>query len=112
MLAEIAEGEVVACGRASCLRNDDLASVGGCGDARNAVDIDPRVVVVVEGRPAGVDAHPHPKWQRCKSALRIARGNHRVGRLPESNEERVAFAAENDAAVRLDSFANQPPVLD
>ena len=33
------------------------------------------------------------------------------GRVPEGDEEGVAFAAEDDAPVRLDGIADQSPVL-
>ena len=111
MLAEIAEGEAVARGRASFSRDDDLAAVGGAGDARHAMDVDPRVVALVDGRPARVEAHPHSKWQRCQCALGSPRGDHSFGRLSEGDEEGVAFTAEDDAPVRLDGIADQSPVL-
>jgi hypothetical protein len=112
VLAEIAKRDAVPGSGSSGPRNDDLAAVGYGGDTRDAVNVEPGVVVLVDARLTGVNAHPHAKRQLREGPLRVERPADGVCRVRERDEERVAFGAEHDAAPGLDGIANQPPLLD
>ena len=89
----------------------------GPADARGAVDRDP-VVLALRDRPfARVDPDPDAKshavrpFVRGERALRGERGQHRVLRPAEGDEETVALRADALAARRLERAAQQPVVV-
>ena len=102
MLAKIANrGAVVQ--KASRRRGqNDLPSVGGGGDSRSPVDVDPDVAFVRQLRLPGVDPDPDANRAAREPVARVRGGCNRVGCSGERNEERVALRVDLDACVRAE----------
>ena len=106
MLAEVAELVVNQCGGRG--RDEHLPAVPCSGDSGRPVDIRSDVALVRQERRAGVE--PHPNWNRQRG-LRVSRRFERARRGREGDEESIALRVDLDAAVPLESLAQDAPVL-
>jgi hypothetical protein len=119
MLADVAERDVGrhhrADERSRRLRDEDLPSMGGRGDAGGSVHVDPDVVAAGDRGLSGVHAHPHLHFDVVRPrlvtecALRRDRRLHRGHGRSEHHEEGVAFGR-GDVSV-ADRLAQQPVMI-
>src|SRR5919108_5320068 len=110
MLAEIAQ-TISARKITRRLRDEDLPAVAGSGDPRGAVDVDPDVALVGQGRLAGVHSHAHANPPFGERVARRGRCGERIGSLRERDEKRIPLCVDLDPAVALKSFAQTPAML-
>jgi hypothetical protein len=99
------------------LREQDLAAGAGRADPRGAVDRDAVVLAVDDPSLARVDADAHPDGHALgplvtgERALHGERGQGRVLRPPEHDEERVPVRPDPLSACRLERRAQQPVMV-
>ncbi len=110
MLPEVAQS-VVAGQIAGRLRDQHLPAVPDCGDPRGAVDVEPDIALVRDGRLTRVDAHPYADRSRGERLLSCCGGCERVGRSSKRDEERVALRVDLDSVVRGEHLPQRASVL-
>ena len=120
MLPEVAEGDAVGQRPGDegpgLITEQDLAAVGDRGDPRRPVDGVPDDVGAGRFDVARVEAHPDADHDAIgprlggHGSLRVGGGHDRVGRAREDDEERVAFGALLEAAMRGEGRPKQLPV--
>ena len=99
------------------LRREDLAAVARGHDPRRAVDAQPVVAGLRDGRLAGVQPHPYAHLAvlgpgvRLQRALPVRCGRRRVAGAGEDVEEGVALGVDLLAAVARERLAHEPLVV-
>ena len=111
MLAEFADRRVRLEEPTRGLGEDDLPAVGGRGDARGAMHVDPHVALVGDDWLAGVDSNAHPDRARLERLPRLGCRGDRVGRPGERDEEGVALRVDLDAVVSRERLPQRAAVL-
>jgi hypothetical protein len=108
VLAEIdhVDVDLVACR----LRQQNLAAVSRSGDTCSEVDVETHIPLVRQLGGPSVEAHPNADRTIRQRSLGLCRRRHRLGRILERDEERVALRIDLDAAVALERVAHYAPV--
>jgi hypothetical protein len=85
--------------------------VCSCHDPRCPMDVKTDVPLLGHDRLAGVDADPDAHGSVRECVLNAVRGEHRVARAGERDEERVALRVHFDPAVPREDLAQYAAVL-